>query len=392
MFSTINTSGLIIYIIADSFCILMMIPILSHLIKSVGSETEIKTFRAMIWSFTFYTVLDMAMLCFTNGTAIPRFPIWLANIITVADEFAIMFVGYFWFRFGCARLNYQYSETKWFAVITAIPLCIIAVFSATSPFTGSFFRITSAGIYDRGPLFLLQAGSTMLYNLSIPVLSLISIIRTKSAAERKKAASLIKFVIAPMSTGLVQMLNPNSPIMCMGMVLGIYFVYIDLLDLQIYNDSLTGLNNRRRAEIFLSDCITTASPEHPFYVYMIDVDYFKTINDKYGHMEGDHALRVVADAIKKTADQNRGFAARIGGDEFILSIFNSKDIDPEKISGVLKQNLDEMVQSRSLPYTLQLSDGYVKCDSSRARFTALLSEADQKLYERKEENHKREQK
>ena len=146
---------------------------------------------------------------------------------------------------------------------------------------------------------MIQAGVVLFYNLSIPVLSLKTILTTKSAMERERAVSLLKFVVAPLSTGVIQLINPNTPIMCLGLVVAIYFVYVDILNLQIYNDALTGLNNRRRAEIFLTDCITSTTEERPFYVFMIDVDYFKEVNDKYGHVEGDRALRIVGEALKK---------------------------------------------------------------------------------------------
>ncbi len=234
---------------------------------------------------------------------------------------------------------------------------------------------------------MIQAGVVLFYNLSIPVLSLKTILTTKSAMERERAVSLLKFVVAPLSTGVIQLINPNTPIMCLGLVVAIYFVYVDILNLQIYNDALTGLNNRKRAETFLSDCITTTTPERPFYVFMIDVDYFKDVNDKYGHVEGDRALRIVGEALKKTADTHNGFAARMGGDEFLISTFNNSLQDPEKLKDDLNANLKNMCTNNHLPYELNLSIGFAKCDNNHTKINALINEADQMQYVRKNKHH-----
>ena len=63
---------------------------------------------------------------------------------------------------------------------------------------------------------------------------------------------------------------------------------------------------------------------------MIDVDKFKTINDTYGYIEGDFALKVVAESLKKTAAQYGAFAARYGGDEFCI-ILPESGAEPEEI-------------------------------------------------------------
>jgi diguanylate cyclase (GGDEF)-like protein len=120
---------------------------------------------------------------------------------------------------------------------------------------------------------------------------------------------------------------------------------------------------------------------------MIDVDYFKGINDKYGHVEGDHALRLVAEALKKTADANHGFAARLGGDEFLISTFNNSIQDPEKIKQDLDENLRSICENNHIPYQLIVSVGYAKCDSHQTKIINLFNEADQMLYEKKDKHH-----
>jgi diguanylate cyclase (GGDEF)-like protein len=383
--SSVNSSGVLIYLIADLSCIFLMLPVLMNLKTSAGSEKEALCLKEMIWSFFVYIICDLLMVFFLFEQKV--FPIWLCNVITVADELSILLVGYFWLQFGMERLSFRYEYVTWFQILVAAPLWICTVLSILSPFFGLFFHINEAGMYLRGPLFFIEAAVIMLYNISVPCISFYVLGHTSSASQRRKASSLIKFVIAPLLTGIVQLFTPNTPIMCLGLVIGFYFVYIDTVNMQIYNDGLTGLNNRRRAEYYLQECIDDASPEKPFYLFMIDIDDFKEINDTYGHVEGDHALKTVAESLKQTADQNHGFAARIGGDEFLLSTYNEADCNPEKIKTDLMDNLTAMCRQNKLPYMLKMSVGYTRCDSKQLKPVELLDQADQMQYRTKNAHH-----
>ena len=97
-----------IYLIADLSCIFLMLPVAFNLKTSVGSETEIRSMKAMIWSFFVYVIFDILMV-FTldHGGVYPR---WLCDWITIVDEISLMLVGYFWMRFGTARLNFTFTN------------------------------------------------------------------------------------------------------------------------------------------------------------------------------------------------------------------------------------------------------------------------------------------
>ncbi len=79
-------------------------------------------------------------------------------------------------------------------------------------------------------------------------------------------------------------------------------------------DSLTGLLNRYHIEKYINECIVQ---KKFFYFCMLDLDYFKNINDTYGHVYGDKVLKQVASALKKVVGKD-GALGRIGGDEFII--------------------------------------------------------------------------
>ena len=78
-------------------------------------------------------------------------------------------------------------------------------------------------------------------------------------------------------------------------------------------DGLTGLANRRRFVTRLADAAARAEP---LALMMIDVDHFKTINDRFGHLVGDACLKAIAEVIAAQVTAASALVARIGGEEF----------------------------------------------------------------------------
>ena len=84
-------------------------------------------------------------------------------------------------------------------------------------------------------------------------------------------------------------------------------------------DSLSGLANRRSFDARLeAEWQRAANLKRPVALMMIDVDHFKLFNDNYGHVEGDHCLRVIGEALAAASSHKADFAARYGGEEFVL--------------------------------------------------------------------------
>jgi len=88
-------------------------------------------------------------------------------------------------------------------------------------------------------------------------------------------------------------------------------------------DPLTSLANRKFFDQAIQKAMAEAKAKNePLSLLMIDVDYFKSFNDKYGHLTGDQVLRLVAIAVKQNV-KGRDIAARYGGEEFVIALTNT---------------------------------------------------------------------
>ena len=116
---------------------------------------------------------------------------------------------------------------------------------------------------------------------------------------------------------------------------------------------------------------------------ILDIDKFKSINDTYGHIEGDRALIYFANLLKKSIS-NTCFLARYGGDEFvIIAKTNNEDGVKEIINNI--NSLTENTEN-DLGYKFTTSSGYIKLDKD-IDIEKSISEADKMLYQNKEIAH-----
>jgi diguanylate cyclase (GGDEF)-like protein len=106
-------------------------------------------------------------------------------------------------------------------------------------------------------------------------------------------------------------------------------------------DALTGLSNRSHFITTTEEYLKNASIENTTFALMfIDLDYFKTINDKYGHQTGDELLKIISKKLTSIIKSN-DMAARIGGDEFLILL---KDVSQAQIDAISKRIIKRLTE------------------------------------------------
>ena len=109
------------------------------------------------------------------------------------------------------------------------------------------------------------------------------------------------------------------------------------------SDGLTGLSNRRHFDEYLELEWRRAMREQTqMSLLMIDVDYFKSFNDTFGHLEGDEALRKVASAIREASCRPSDLPARYGGEEFALVLPNTSQGGARLVAEKLRQAVEAL--------------------------------------------------
>ena len=146
---------------------------------------------------------------------------------------------------------------------------------------------------------------------------------------------------------------------------------------QSLTDSLTGLKNRRFAEFLYKDLIE--SGQH-FSMVMVDIDFFKRVNDEFGHNSGDEVLQFLAERMNKIARET-DFIIRLGGEEFAIVLPNTHLEQAYQLAESLRKDI-EMTNSPTNK-TITVSAGVGEYTNNDESITEFLHRIDQALYKAK---------
>lgn len=160
-----------------------------------------------------------------------------------------------------------------------------------------------------------------------------------------------------------------------------------------YLDELTGLPNRRYFnDICSREWRRAAREKKAMAVIMLDIDYFKEINDCMGHQGGDECLVSVANTLAKALNRPGDLAARFGGDEFIILLPDSDSSSALNIAESIQKSIGELkIENAGSPYgwlTVSLGIAFRHHDSD-ATCESLCLAADQALYRAKSKGRNR---
>ncbi|MBP3951539.1 diguanylate cyclase domain-containing protein [Bacillus suaedae] len=153
-----------------------------------------------------------------------------------------------------------------------------------------------------------------------------------------------------------------------------FFAYVIELENSVFQDSLTGLNNRRFVDQFLSTITFQRGA-----VLFLDLDNFKSINDSYGHDIGDGVLIEVSQRLKKIVRKN-DHLVRLAGDEFLVIL---PDLDQEESSQVAERMLDalsETVTLKGYSFSVTASIGSSFFPEDGKTLEVLMKKADISMY------------
>lgn len=160
---------------------------------------------------------------------------------------------------------------------------------------------------------------------------------------------------------------------------------------QARHDVLTGLMNRRAIlELLEREISRVERQQQNLFVGMCDIDYFKKINDTYGHLAGDAILKQVADRISRELRPTDG-VGRYGGEEFLILV-NSK---PDKFAKVFERvrlciaEKPFIFEQQEIKVSISCGISKLLADNGPMNSNELLAAADEHLYKAKEAGRNR---
>lgn len=366
----------ILYAEVNVVCILFLCLMM---IKERSDTYSECVFRLVLITNCILFIFD-ALWGLTDSSWWPRNIRWKVALFTVY-YFASGPAGFLWYLFSESIQPSRLTKRKVF--LSAIPLIGLLLLVLISLKTHWVFYVDEAGVYHAGPLYWLTLVLTYGYVLVAVIRSVVTARQTKDYTMKMKYHAVASYGLPVLIGGVLQELFFNLPIMCVGNTFALAYVFFSMQQQKIAIDGLTGINNHNRFLQYLSERMMRADDDKRLYLVMMDLDGFKRINDTYGHVEGDIALKKVAEALKKSCEEKHRFVARYGGDEFVAVCEMD---DGEHIEEFCRKvHMEIKRQSDTCPYRLSISIGYALYSDEITTMQDFVKRADADLYREKRE-------
>ncbi|MBQ7371704.1 MAG: GGDEF domain-containing protein, partial [Blautia sp.] len=236
---------------------------------------------------------------------------WLNLLVNTYLFLGNLLVSFFWLAFLDLHFYYDRNRTREKLRIPAVLYLILALILLVNFRYPIVFRINENNQYERMPF-----GTLYFISAALVILCSLKIARDYRKKKGKQRFMFVGLFMVPVALAcLVQFLFYGYSVMWAGVAVGLAGATLALHNENAYQDSLTGLLNRTYLDYYLA---RAAQKKNPVICgIMIDADDFKSINDNFGHSEGDEALKNIARILKASLGKEE-IAFRYAGDEFIV--------------------------------------------------------------------------
>ena len=295
---------------------------------------------------------------------------------------------FFWFIYFEYLRETRFVKRRRYVLYSTSILWLMVIALLANLFNHSLFYIDESGVYRRGPFFILTYILSYSYVLIAFIRVMINLKRDTEATNKDLLIRLAFFPLFPGISGVQQFIYPRLPIACATISITTLYLYLTWVDQLISLDPLTGLNNRKQLTHTFNNLSKSHEDQDKIRLYLIDVNHFKQINDTYGHLQGDNALKIIAEALKAACKgANRGTViARYGGDEFVILVSENNNDETIDLKERIKEKLKELSEKKSVPFELTVSVGSA-CSDNGDSLKDLILKADKAMYMEKKKYH-----
>ena len=368
----------VFYTEASLICVIILSTILvADRMYNTKQEKQV-WFRRAIVAFMLYFISDAFWAAMLSGEfTVKRSYVVLVNL---SNYFLLGLMAYGLFMFIAASEKMPFRKDARIRRLIFLPVIISTLAISIAYVKNPLFWVNEQNELNN-LYFPLMIAAPSLYLWAGFGLSVRYALKSVSKMDKRRFLAIGSIPVIVMAFGMIQVVVLNAPTFCFGCTVMWLFYYLENMQTMISVDDLTHLNNRGQINRYLEQI--HYNKDIRVIIMMIDINKFKTINDTYGHAEGDRALVIVSEALRQTCEQIKAsvFLGRYGGDEFTIVIKNpEEDIMPEQMVSLMRSILTQKATENQLPYDLNVSIGYDLIRGSDDDANECLKRADKNLY------------
>lgn len=369
-----------IYIEVTAASILIMAVLLFYTLRSVDTRDHRIAEAVALMTQMVYLLADIYWVVNSHSKGLP---ILLSNICLYS---MLSVTGYFTALYCMKSQDAKFIRSIYGRFLMAIPAFINMLLVCTTNSTHLLFYLDEDdNLVQNGQFYNYMICVALIYLCSGSVLAVVNAFKKDNTADRALYLAKASYLIPLIAASVLQVIYQDMPFVCFGLILSMLIMHLASNESLVSLDTLTQINNRLQLRRHLQHRMLD-DDTMSLVLVMLDVDGFKQINDTYGHIEGDEALKRVASALKTVcgaAKRNRFFVARYGGDEFTIVATNETTEVVKDVCNNIQAAITKMNNEADAPYQLNISWGIAEMDSSMHTMPQFIQAADKKLYEEK---------
>lgn len=292
--------------------------------------------------------------------------------------------AFLWVLYVDAKLFENEKRLKKRYAFVSIPALLIIITSLVNIFVPIFFsvdRITCE--YTRSNLYFIPNLVIAFYLTYGFVLAC----KYKTQNKRYIFFPALIFLIPIATAAVAEFCFYGLNVLWIGAAISLTSIYINLQNQITYTDSLSGLYTRQYLTNYLQSEMKKSTGDKILSGIMLDIDKFKTINDTYGHLTGDEAIKQAGRILHNALDDNT-LAFRFAGDEFILiqTVNNKKEtLDKVELIRALSEQFNNSQGENA--YHINFSIGCTVFDKDKDTFDTFLERMDNDMYAEKNQRY-----
>lgn len=378
------------YLVINFMCIFLLLWTIFKTVQSGDKQVHNVMFSHLLMCTQFVLICEILWV-FVEGESF-----FLAYYLNCLSNILIQclsaIIGYYWLLYTLCEGETKKWITKQKSFLIFLPALIVCLMALCSPITGWLFAIEKrTNAFSYGNLNIIKVLIVYSYFFIASLIIFANIINRNIIKEKAEIVGKLSCILIPLIAMLHYLYNPQVPVVWQSITIILLISHSNILDKTIYTDGLTGLNNRKEFNKYLDSVLKNlpSQPNHA-YLFMIDIDLFKKINDTFGHIEGDNAIVTTAQTLKDTVKEEKVFVCRYGGDEFALIFPNLNRYKAQAIQDELYKAFTLYNELSLTKYSINISVGFAAALPGVTDTPSnLIKAADKMLYEEKQAHHAR---
>lgn len=270
--------------------------------------------------------------------------------------------------------SYDRLKRRWFYIH---PFILTGLLLLINIFEPVLFSVSIDNIYRRESLMVVMP----IINISIFAYLCYIAYKRRAYIQREVIWVIFIYALMPTIAAFVQVAFFGMFILWPMMAVTVVLTYIFLETISTSRDYLTGLFSRHRLDDYLEYML---KHKKSFILVMIDIDNFKTINDKHGHLSGDLALKAFSKSLASIFKKAK-VVGRYAGDEFILIIDNMNISEMNDRLTQVKARMKDLYHSGETGFLVSFSYGYYeRLEDDFISYEDIINRVDKMMYSNKE--------